>query len=46
MVTLLIQDIRSGIVDHQLAEVRIPLRPTDDPLDGFWADAKLLVRSA
>lgn len=44
MVTLLIQDIRSGVVDHQLTEIKIPLRPTADPTDGFWADAKLLVR--
>ncbi|KAF8161187.1 hypothetical protein B0H34DRAFT_699813 [Crassisporium funariophilum] len=40
MVTILIQDIRSGVTDHQLAEVKIPLRPGDDPRDGFWADAK------
>lgn len=43
MVTLLIQDIRSGTIDHQLVEVKIPIKPTDDPEDGFWADAKLLV---
>ncbi|KAF8967846.1 hypothetical protein BDZ97DRAFT_1801527 [Flammula alnicola] len=39
MVTILIQDLRSGTVDHQLAEVKVPLRPGDDPEDGFWADA-------
>lgn len=44
MVTLLIQDLRSGVADHQLAEVKIHLRPADDPQDGFWADAKELVR--
>ncbi|KAJ7594429.1 hypothetical protein C8J56DRAFT_854635 [Mycena floridula] len=40
MITVLIQDIRSGETDHQLAEVKVPLRPTDDPRDGFWADSK------
>jgi hypothetical protein len=43
MVTLLIQDLRSGIADHQLAEVKIPLKAADDAQDGFWADAKELV---
>ncbi|KAK0461197.1 uncharacterized protein EV420DRAFT_1530856 [Desarmillaria tabescens] len=40
MVTLLISDIRSGIVDRQLAEVKVPLKMADTPDDGFWADAK------
>ena len=40
MVTLLIEDIRSGVTDHQLAEVKVPLRQADHPEDGFWADAK------
>ncbi|KAK0212774.1 hypothetical protein DFS33DRAFT_1284469 [Desarmillaria ectypa] len=40
MVTLLISDIRSGIVDRQLAEVKVPLKMADTPEDGFWADAK------
>ena len=37
MVTILIEDIRSGVTDHQLAEVRVPLyeRP-----DRFWADGR------
>lgn len=39
MVTLLIEDMRSGVPDPQLAEVRVPLRVADDPEDGFWADA-------
>lgn len=43
IVTVLIQDIRSGVTDHQLAEVRVPLKPSDDPQDGFWADAKDIV---
>jgi hypothetical protein len=34
------EDIRSGVSDHLLAEVKVPLRPADDPEDGFWADAK------
>ncbi|KAG8214023.1 hypothetical protein J3R82DRAFT_10778 [Butyriboletus roseoflavus] len=39
MVTLLIEDMRSGVPDSQLAEVKVPLRVADDPDDGFWADA-------
>ncbi|KAF9237522.1 hypothetical protein BU15DRAFT_48632 [Melanogaster broomeanus] len=39
MVTLLIEDMRSGMADSQLAELRVPLRVADDPEDGFWADA-------
>lgn len=39
MVTLLIEDLRSGVPDSQLAEVKVPLRVADDPEDGFWADA-------
>ncbi|GLB37520.1 hypothetical protein LshimejAT787_0405710 [Lyophyllum shimeji] len=42
MLTLLIQDIRSGVTDHQLAEVRLPMKPANDPSEGFWADAKVL----
>jgi len=41
MLTILIQDIRSGTTDHQLAEVKVPLRVADDPQDGYWADAKV-----
>ncbi|KAH7925943.1 hypothetical protein BV22DRAFT_1064026 [Leucogyrophana mollusca] len=40
MVTLLIEDMRSGVPDSQLAEVKVPLRVLNDPADGFWADAK------
>ncbi|KAG6849825.1 hypothetical protein H0H93_004634 [Arthromyces matolae] len=43
MLTLLIQDIRSGVVDHQLAEVKVPMKQANDPTDGFWADAKQLL---
>ncbi|KAG6375451.1 hypothetical protein JVT61DRAFT_3009 [Boletus reticuloceps] len=39
MVTLLIEDMRGGVSDPQLAEVRVPLKVADDPDDGFWADA-------
>ena len=46
IVTILIQDIRSGVTDHQLAEVKIPLKPSDDPQDGFWADARDIVSQA
>ncbi|KAG5731971.1 hypothetical protein E4T56_gene18243 [Termitomyces sp. T112] len=42
MLTLLIQDIRSGIIDHQLAEVKVPMKVANNPSDGFWADAKAL----
>lgn len=37
MLTLLIADIRSGVTDHQLAEVRVPLR---DHSGYYWADAQ------
>ncbi|KAF8894956.1 hypothetical protein CPB84DRAFT_1782751 [Gymnopilus junonius] len=40
MITLLIQDVRSGTTDHQLAEVKVPLRPGSSAEDGFWADAR------
>jgi hypothetical protein len=43
MVTILIQDVRSGTTDHQLAEVKVALRPGDNPQDGYWADARELV---
>lgn len=44
MVTLLIQDLRSGTVDHQLAEVKVPLKESDNPKDaGYWADAQDIV---
>lgn len=46
MVTILIQDVRSGTTDHQLAEVKIALRSGDDPQDGYWADARELVSFA
>lgn len=39
IVTLLIEDLRSGVPDLQLAEVKVPLKVADDPEDGFWADA-------
>ncbi|KAG2146475.1 uncharacterized protein EDB93DRAFT_1149271 [Suillus bovinus] len=40
MVTLLIEDVRSGVPDHQLAEIKVVLRPGEDPDGGFWANAK------
>ena len=40
MVTLLIEDVRSGETDLQLAEIKVPLRPAEREEDGFWADAK------
>lgn len=43
MVTLLIQDVRSGTTDHQLAEVKVPLRLADIAGTGFWADARAIV---
>lgn len=39
MVTLLIEDLRGATPDSQLAEVKVPLKPAEDPEDGFWADA-------
>lgn len=40
MLTLLIEDIRSGVPDHQLAEIKVVLRQGEDPDSGFWANAK------
>lgn len=40
MLTLLIEDVRSGVPDHQLAEIKVVLRPGEDPDGGFWANAK------
>ena len=42
IVTLLIEDMRSGVPDSLLAEVRVPLKIDHD--GGFWADAKDIVR--
>ena len=43
-VTVLIDDLRqSSDPDHQLAEVKVPLKRCDDPEDGWWADAKDIV---
>ncbi|KAL4080354.1 hypothetical protein V8B97DRAFT_2020960 [Scleroderma yunnanense] len=39
MLTLLIEDMRSGVPDSQLAEIKVPLKVAEDPQDGFWADA-------
>lgn len=44
MVTLLIRDVRSREDDSLLAEVKVPLRPADNPADGFWADSQDIVR--
>ncbi|KAF6760247.1 hypothetical protein DFP72DRAFT_805601, partial [Ephemerocybe angulata] len=43
LVTIFAQDIRSGVVDEQLIEVMVPLRPPPDPSDGWFADAKDLI---
>ena len=40
MVTLLIVDVRSGQEDHQLAEVKVPLRAADPPDPSYWVNAK------
>jgi hypothetical protein len=37
MVTILIEDIRSGVTDHQLAEVRVPLFEKEECL---WANSQ------
>lgn len=39
MVTLLIEDLRSGVIDSQLAEIKVHLKAAEDSDDGFWADA-------
>ncbi|TFK54006.1 hypothetical protein OE88DRAFT_1140833 [Heliocybe sulcata] len=40
LVTLLIDDLRSGKLDKQIAEVHVPLKRHEDPDSGYWADAK------
>lgn len=40
MLTILIEDVRSGVPDHQLAEIQVLLRSAEDPDGGFWANAK------
>ncbi|OJA17835.1 hypothetical protein AZE42_03327 [Rhizopogon vesiculosus] len=40
MLTILIEDVRSGVPDHQLAEVQVHLRPGEDPDGNLWANAK------
>lgn len=40
ILTILIEDVRSGVPDNQLAEVRVHLRPGEDPDGGFWVNAK------
>ncbi|KAG0706089.1 hypothetical protein DFH29DRAFT_903539 [Suillus ampliporus] len=40
ILTLLIEDVRSGVPDHQLAEIKVVLRPGEDLDGGFWANAK------
>ncbi|KAJ3777855.1 hypothetical protein FB446DRAFT_715945 [Lentinula raphanica] len=46
MVTVLITDVRSGMEDHQLTEVIVPLKDTDPehPEYGFWANAQEVVQ--
>ncbi|KAF9066169.1 hypothetical protein BDP27DRAFT_1449886 [Rhodocollybia butyracea] len=45
MITILITDIRSGVEDHQLAEVIVALKEADaeHPEYGFWANAQEIV---
>ncbi|CAL1707472.1 unnamed protein product [Somion occarium] len=40
ILTVLIEDKRFPEEEGQLAEVRVSLRPGDDPEDGYWADAR------
>jgi hypothetical protein len=35
--------MRNQELDHQLAEVNIPVKMADNPQNGFWADAKDIV---
>ncbi|KAJ8696741.1 hypothetical protein PTI98_006587 [Pleurotus ostreatus] len=39
VLTILIQDARSGVPDFLLAEVRVPLKRAERAEDGYWADA-------
>jgi hypothetical protein len=45
VVTLLIADVRNASrePDHQLAEVRVPLKKVDELEEGWWADARDIV---
>ena len=45
VVTLLITDVRShsGEPDHQLAEVKVPLKKADESEEGWWANARDIV---
>ncbi|KAH6913960.1 hypothetical protein BKA70DRAFT_1259989 [Coprinopsis sp. MPI-PUGE-AT-0042] len=43
MVTILAEDVRSGEADHQLIEVKVPIRPAEIPEDGFWANTMDIV---
>ncbi|KAF9529415.1 hypothetical protein CPB83DRAFT_812263 [Crepidotus variabilis] len=40
IVTLLIEDMRGQEPDSQLAELKVPLKRSDDEDNGWWADAK------
>ncbi|TFK73984.1 hypothetical protein BDN72DRAFT_118510 [Pluteus cervinus] len=40
LITLLITDLRSPAPDRQLAEVKVPLTPAENPDDGFRVDAR------
>ncbi|KAF8635801.1 hypothetical protein AX15_000008 [Amanita polypyramis BW_CC] len=43
MITVLMHDVRNGMVNPQLAELYIPIRIAHTPLGNFWADAKDLI---
>ncbi|OJA17834.1 hypothetical protein AZE42_03326 [Rhizopogon vesiculosus] len=40
MLTIIIDDVRNGVPDHQLTEVQVQIRPVEDPDGGLWASAK------
>jgi len=45
MVTIYAQDNRTGVAENELVEVQVPVRPADNPNEGYWAEAKELVSS-
>ncbi|OAX42285.1 hypothetical protein K503DRAFT_797300 [Rhizopogon vinicolor AM-OR11-026] len=40
MLTILIEDVRNGVLDHQLTEVQVQIRLVEDPDGCLWANAK------
>ncbi|KIY72348.1 hypothetical protein CYLTODRAFT_45745 [Cylindrobasidium torrendii FP15055 ss-10] len=39
LLTIYIHDVRSGVSDKQLVEIKVPLAPVEEPADGFRVDS-------